>query len=335
MPKQNVTQHFIADLHPWGVSGFDTHTLDAAGEKYAYIFQIPKTGTIDRVGFRTGSVTSSQTLKVGLYTMSGGNPSTTAYGGMVAGTQASPAANTYYDVTLGTTCSATRGDFVALVVEWNGSAGNLQICAGSPTGNHDFPFVMDFTGAWNRHHRLGFNSIRYNDGSYGKIFAMPAASIAETTFNSGSTPDERGVVFTLPVAVMCQGIYSRWGSDSGSTFEVVLYEGTTALQTLSVDRANLKDNGNNFKKFIFPAGQLLAANTQYRVAFRPTNTTNCQLYALTVNTAAMLDGYAGGQNFYLTTRTNQGAWTDTTTERPFTGLIIEQLEDGSPMIMID
>ncbi len=112
-----------------GAPGIGSLLMDASGEKAAFIFKIPKSGTITEIGFRTGAVTTADTLKAGLYTVdTSNNPTATAYGGMVAGTQASPAANTWYAVALGTNCTATAGDVVAVVIEFNSYvAGNLNI----------------------------------------------------------------------------------------------------------------------------------------------------------------------------------------------------------------
>jgi hypothetical protein len=51
------------------VSSFVSRLIDATGEKYAAIIQIPKTGTISKIGFRTGTVTTSQTLRGGIETV--------------------------------------------------------------------------------------------------------------------------------------------------------------------------------------------------------------------------------------------------------------------------
>ena len=40
--------------------------INASGEKYCVVFSVPKTGTISKIGFMTGAVANSQTLRVGL-----------------------------------------------------------------------------------------------------------------------------------------------------------------------------------------------------------------------------------------------------------------------------
>src|SRR3989304_6613560 len=116
-----------------------TYTLDATGEKAATVFQIPEDGNITTLGFRTATVTTGDTLKVGLYTIdASGDPTATAYKGMVAGTQAILATedNTYFNVTLGTQAtSVVKGDIVALVIEYNSYvAGSMGITTITSTG---------------------------------------------------------------------------------------------------------------------------------------------------------------------------------------------------------
>jgi len=74
------------------VSGPDTagnRIIDAAGEKVAFIFEAPKTGTIDRLLFRTLGVTSGATVDVRLETIdaSNGHPSGTLWGTDTNGAQ--------------------------------------------------------------------------------------------------------------------------------------------------------------------------------------------------------------------------------------------------------
>src|SRR5688572_25458479 len=105
MPAQDVVQVLIGDLHMLAFS-FNNFWIDASGEKSSFVIQVPKTGSITHVGFRVASVSSSQTLRAGIETLSGGAPSGSQYGGSAVGTQASPAADTFYEVALATPATA-------------------------------------------------------------------------------------------------------------------------------------------------------------------------------------------------------------------------------------
>jgi hypothetical protein len=333
MAMQEVVQAFINDSYYLGVSGYGVSLIDATGEMAGFCIQVPKSGNIDRVGFRTGTVTTPQTLRVGIETLSSGNPSGSQYGGSAVGTQASPATNTFYEVTLGTPATAVKGDFIAVVVQFNSTIGNLEIAGANNTApNHLYPCCMEKVGAgptWAKVVRNPCLTIRYDDGTYGNINCFPGISVTEQSYSSASTPDERGLKFKLPVPVTVIGVYYRAAIGSAGTYDLVLYDsdGTTALATKTVTQVNLTGTFDDPIKIIFNSAVTLLANTFYRLVVKPTSGT-AFLYELTVNTAAMLDGWAGGQNFHLTTRTDAGAWTDTTTKRPYIGLMVSQFQDG-------
>src|SRR4051812_42558507 len=76
--------------------------INNTGYRAAWIFPVPRTGTITKVGIRIHTCASVQLSRLGLYTLDGsGQPTSTGYGGSAYGTF-TPAATTYFEVTLGT-----------------------------------------------------------------------------------------------------------------------------------------------------------------------------------------------------------------------------------------
>lgn len=321
------------DIIHWRAA-FNSFLIDATGEQFAYIIQIPKTGTITKVGFRTGTVTTPQTLRVGIQTLSAGDPSGSAYGSMVAGTQAAPASNTYYEVTLGTPATATRGDYVAVVIEFDSAIGNLNLAATTAWFNQNFPYVDLKAGAgptWAKGGQHPVGHLGYSDGTYPIILGCcPVSAFTTSTYNSGSTPDERSLKFRTTVPTSVKGVLLRLGTSASGDFDVVLYDsdGTTALATKSVLAANALSTGNDLHRVLFNSSVRLRANTYYRLAVKPTSANNVNLIQIDVTTAALLDNFNGGQDFHLSTRTNAGAWTDTTTSKPGIELFVDQFHDG-------
>lgn len=336
MPLQDVIGFMSGDPTPWRAA-HTSYLLDATAEKFAYIFQVPKTGNIDRVGFRTGTVTTSNALTVGIQTLTGDAPSGSAYGGSAAGSQATVATDTYYEVTLATPAAATRGDWVAVVIQFTAwTTGNLNIVANEAWFNQNFPYVSHFTAAWAKGGKHPCGHVRYDDGTYPQIFAVPSAAWSFPSYDTGTTPDERGLKFKVPISCAIKGAWCRVGPGTGG-WSLILYDsdGTTALTTQAVAATASFGTGNDPIRVLFDADVILAPNVFYRLAVLPTSLTNVDLAQFTVNTAAMLDGFPGGQNFHLTTRTDAGAWTDTTTARSGLEPFFVQLHDGSPMIMTD
>lgn len=42
-----------------------------------------------------------------------------------------------------------------------------------------------------------------------------------------------------------------------------------------------------------------------------------------------MDQFDGGQSFHMSTRTDSGAWSDITTQRPLISVTIDQFSDGA------
>lgn len=309
--------------------------IGGAGEKSASVFSVPKTGTIDRVIFKAGTVTTAQTLRAGLQTVDAttGFPTGTAYGGMVAGTQAAPATNTLYEVTLGTSATATRGDKIAMVVEFDATAGNLQIATQGCTRDLStgFPYNCLYTTAWAKQgdgNCVPIVGVRYSDGTYEFVGSFLASVVTSTTFNSGSAADEIGNKITLNDAVRTNGFW--WIGTASGDFDAVLYDAANnVVASVSVDKDLQRANGTaSLFNLPWTAAAELPIGT-YRLVIKPTTTTNVSLVEYTVLNNAMLDSNPGGSDMVKTTRVDAGAWTDTTTAQvAFLGLLIDQFDNG-------
>ena len=317
---------FIPDYAGWrGLPGFNSQLIDASGERAAAIFKVPKSGTISKVGFRTGTVTTPQTLRVRLETVTSGDPSGTLYGSSTAGTQAAPASNTFYTVALGTGATATLGDLVAAVVDFDSTVGNLNISA---LGfGCIFPYTDLFTAAWVRSNWTPVISLEYDDGSYAYTGMMPVSTLTQYTYASGSTPDERALQFSLPFP--CRAVGCWINVDSDNPLDVVLYEGTTSLTSISLDTNTRGLNTDAPYYLPFSTAQSLTANTTYYLSIKPTSVSNITLQYFSVSAAAVMNSFIGGTSFIEATRTDAGAWTPSTTTRPFLGVVIDQFDDGA------
>lgn len=302
-------------------------TIDAAGEKVAFVFRVPKTGDIDRVSFRVQAVTSSQTLRVSLETVDGsGNPSGTDYGGSAPGTQTSPAVGTSYEVTLATPASATEGDYIAAVIQFDSSVGNLAISQGSISANvAGSSYPVHYTASWAKQARQPMLSIRYDDGTYGFISAIPPCLFSSAGFNTGSTPDERANKFILPAPLQVCGMYAY--INAGNTMDMVLYDsGGTALETVSNDPNSRQSAAQLYTLFPFAPRDLTAGT--YYVAVKPTSGSNITAYWVELLATGHLAGLHGGTNIHYASRTDAGSWNDNTSLRLKAGLVVSGVDAG-------
>lgn len=328
---------FLWPNQSYNDTGGYSKLIDASGEKVAFCVQVPRTGTINRIGFRTATVTTGQTLRVGLQTLDGsGNPSGSAYGSMVAGTQAIADTddNNIFIVTLGTPATAVQGDDIAIVIEFDSTIGNLEIAVNGNQPLPNFPYVDHFTSAWGHDRQTPICLLGYSDGSgdfedCGSFWFNAADTPA--SFNSASSPDEYGNAFTLPAAIRVAGMWWIGAVADGADYNAILYDGTSALKTRAVDGDFRYANGYYIlHRKTFASSQVLTANHEYIIAVQAASATlNIQPAGFSVGAQGQLNGIGLGKNFYRVNRVNAGAWTTEVTKQMFAGLIVNGIDSGS------
>jgi len=316
---------------------FTSFLLNASGMKYAVIFNIPKTGNIRKIHFRTGSVTTGRDTDCRLETVDAttGNPSGTLKGTNANATvvAASITANVWVTSPAFTAdCAVTIGDLVAVVLVPT-STPNFNVNGFTVgTSGVRIPYTDGYNGTtWTKatDHIPGI-AIEYDDGSFYFIpNTMPASAVNTHTFNNGSTPDEHALKFKTLGKMRLTGLW-LWGDTDGD-FDIVVYDsnGTSVLSTTSIDKDNRQGTGIGHHFFTLAASVVLSANTFYRISIKPSSSTSLTIYSIDVSTAAIMDQLAGGQNIHHSTQTNGGGWSDTTTRRLLMGGIFDQIDDGA------
>ena len=313
-------------------TGFSSLLMDASGEKVGVVLRAPKTGSIRKVHFRTGAVTTATDTDVRLETVDAttGHPTGTLLGTTTNVTVASASitANTWITTgALTADASVTRGDLLAAVIVPSGTP-NYNV-AGVNGTNSAFPYSVQYTASWADNSAIPAIALEYSDGSFAYIpNVLPFSAMNTHTFNNGSTPDERALKFRLAAPVRVAGVWFS-GNRSGDV-DFVLYDsdGTSVLASASMDK-DVLGSALQPEAILFSSSVSLSANTYYRLAVKPTSATNMSAYSWDVASAAIMDQMAGGQDFHYSERTNAGAWTDTTTRRLRIGLIIDGIDDGA------
>lgn len=308
--------------------------LDAGDEKAAFIFSPPKDGEIDRVCFLTATVTTGALLDIRLETV---DAATGAPTGTLVDTNSNATRlilatedNTWIEVTLTAPATVLKTQRIALViVNPVVSPGTLNIARFTNQVNN-FPYNALFTGTWTLQQDAPIMAVRYDDTTYPPILgAFPCSVINQTTFASNSTPDEIGLFFRCNFNQRFAGVWA-WVELDGDV-DVKLYDsnGSTVLETLSFDKDIRGATSARLAVARFVTPRTFALNTDYRLTILPTTTTTCSIAMMTFAAAALMDGVPMGQTWHKTERTDAGAWTQTTTQRPFMGLILDQLDDGA------
>lgn len=323
---------FYIPRKPGGTPTLQTMLIDAANEEAAGVFRAGKTGTIDKIGFLTGTVTTGATVDVRLETVSltDGDPTGTLLGTDSNGSQiiADADDNTWFLVTLTTGVAVTKGDLFAMtIVNPSVSFGNMDIRR-IRYDQDIFGYSDLFTGTWAKSNEEPCFAFEYSDGSYAAVAgAFPVDSVGKVNFNSSSTPDERGLKFKFPFPVRVTGAWVEVDLDENA--DVVLYDSDdSVLETISLDKDVRQGTAEGRIHILFSGTQELTKDVSRRLVLKPTTTTNIDLREFTIDAVAVMDSFDGGQDFHHTSRTDGGSWTDTTTRRPLMGLILDAFDDG-------
>lgn len=311
----------------YGATGDTSLSMALADDKVAFVVRLAKSGNIRKVHFLLGSVTTGQTLKVALQNVnaSGDPDDTDDQSGTV--TVADTDDGLWKTVTLGTDRASTAGDAIGVVIKWNGSAGNLNIiCADTIIKGNIYP--DRFTVAtWTKQLRAPCVVLEYDDATIAPLAGVLPGSSTSTDFGSGDTPDEVALILNYPFPCQCSGgeFFGRLTGDA----QMVLYDsdGTTVLGSMSLDKDENASGTDSVWAFSWAPTTLLA-NTTYRLALKPTSATAVRLRYLVTGTAAHLDTMEGGDGFHWSQRTDAGAWTQTTTRRPYFGARLEAFDAG-------
>lgn len=310
--------------------------LDASGEKGAFVFQAPKTGSIRKIGVRFNTVTTPTDTDFRLETVDGttGFPSGALFGTNTNVTVASASitSNTFVlSGALTADASVTKGQYIALVIAPSGSP-NFNVALFSQPSTYQLGITYSaafLSAAWSKSGTWNPFAVEYSDGSYAYIVgAIPASAVVDQAIASNTTPDEIALKFTLAAPARVAGMWAM--IDPDADWDYVLYDsdGTTVLATASVDATNLVAVTDRYQPFLFATPVELTAGVARYATVKPTSTTGIGLALFDVPSAAAMDQMPGGQNFHYAARTDAGAWAATTTRRPLIGLLIDQISDG-------
>jgi hypothetical protein len=311
--------------------------LDAVGEKYAFVFRIPKTGNVHKVHWRTATVTSAQPVRVSLETVNtSGDPSGTNYGGSSPGVEAAPVSNTSYATTLAVDATAVSNDLVAVVLQWDSTAGNLQIAQAGNLFSPSSVYSDNFISSWAKTgSQQPYCALEYSDGSFAwtpfVVFGVPLTA----TININGTPDELGNRFKLPFPARLSAVFFCGAPSAGRDFDFVLYDAANnVLATKSPLAAAFTGNGRALVPLDSPVD--LAKNVVYRLTYRPSVASSNNYYGFTVPSNAALGHHDLGVECYRTQRTDAGAWTDVTTERMWLLPIFDKFDDATlpPLVLL-
>jgi hypothetical protein len=321
-------------------STLTTCTLNevAANDVCAMVFHMPGTGDVTGVGWRTGTVTSSQSLTIRLETVDSGTgqPTGTLYHANATTTRAAVTSATEYSEAF-TAFGATKGDLVVLVFQFTGTAGNLQIAYG---GNLSHYFYWGYritkdAGTWgSKSSGSHWASITVGGVEYPLChpgFADGYAATA-TNYNSGSTQSEYGIrigssAYTGRVAAIYW--FGATACTAGSAYSGRIYNSTgTEIGATAV--YNCAETAASASRFTMPllTPVVIVRGMQYDVTMRAENSNNITAARMNFGSQARMAVMAEyGDGIYQATK-GSGGTTDRA-NRPAVALLLDAIYAGS------
>lgn len=331
---------------PFGTAtpAFSSILMDASAEKVAFIFQVPRTGALDKFEFRIGASAQLPTngLKVSFQTVNTltGDPSgVVAQYRVVTGLSANswvvPGLLTDDGTDTGVKRSTARGGWLACVIEFqsfsasdvvNVSTLNLSstaLLAGPTYANH-------YTSAWAKQTSGMVMALKYDDGTYeyihGEIFPIKDLHAA------GGEGNDTGLAFSLPTDMLLGGVYARivYNAALNDILSVIVTRESDGevMDTLSVDSSAIQASTaaqTYFFRFHHDpaltdqAETLLRANEVYILSIVPDVADTIGFYEFEVESAEMMDALEGGASFHKWDIASQS---HSLTRRPWMGLLL-------------
>lgn len=308
--------------------------LDADGERAAFVFPVRRAGNITKIHFRTGTVTTGDTLKGSLQNVtSAGIPDDTIdQSGTVAVADGDD--SVWKTITLGAARTVARGDIVAFVLEFNAFvAGNLNIARDNANvDTHTYACSRTAAGVWSK--VAGAQGaaciIEYSDGVQVQPSQRGHVAASNISIDSATNPNQASLKFTLTAplrvdfAKLVPSNTVGWGAD----FDVVIYNsagGVVATKTYDADD-DLAATDDAYVYFDTPVE--LEAGT-YRLAVKPLSLTNI---GFILYTEVVLGGIAQlppGSTWIYSTKDGASAWVDDATARPSFYLGVSGVNDGA------
>lgn len=313
-----------------GINSRQTGTIDADGEKVSFGYIVKKAGTLDSVVFETATIAAGTEIKVSFQDTTN---SGTVYGvpdgtvdqyrvetTMVTGDMHETGLITSDGTDGGTKRTVAVGDRIAIVFELNnfeaGDSAQIGLYNETPGGKETWYHLYTGSSWALQVTKFGNIMLGYSDGEYVPIneFLNTGLEGNNDVFNvnTGTTPDEIGILFTAPYACKIHGM-NFFGGFTNDVNLVLYNSAGTVLSTGSQVLNEQTSRGAVNVSYFFPLGSdiTLTSGAQYRLTLIPQTATNFRpLYSLAYTADSWMAYQLWNRYIQSTERTNSGSWTD-------------------------
>lgn len=335
---------FYSDPNPGsGAISLTSISITGTIPQFAVMVRCPKAGTLDRFEFCTASVNNNPDngLRLSFQDVDAtGVPDGTAdqyrviTGTISSNTWQVPGTMTDNGTDLGNKRTVTKDEMIACVVGFESfvSGDSVSISVQSTLTNwagmlQSYMATANTTPTWTKGVNAPIVALFYDDGTIAEFMdgtIWPITTITQSTFGSGSTPDEYAMRFQVPFSMQVSGLWVR--ADFNNAADVILYDNSdTSLGSFSINSSLQRGAVPGITTRRFSSDVTLSANTTYRIAVKPTSASTIVLSKATVPSNAYL-GSVFGTEWYMSTRTDAGSWTDDNTAFFLAGLLVNGID---------
>jgi hypothetical protein len=265
---------------------FGTRGVSSSTTKAGACYLVPKDGNLRFIGFDCTAVSGSPALDVRAETVSAELPSGSLWATNTNAAYSPTLTSSFVWIQLTADAVVTAGQQIAAVVGY--TSGTSATIALRAIGIYDNvqtilsrPVAMS-AGAWAVTQGIPGICFKYDDGTILRG-GYPVSSFASSSYNSGSSPNERATRFTAPAAVTLVGARLLLQiSNTTATFSVNVYSGTStspiAGGTVTVAAAQYVDSQIGLADVSFMPPITLTLGQQYALSVKATNGSNITSY---------------------------------------------------------
>jgi hypothetical protein len=355
-----------AHSYPARVSAYPSSAgafvLDSTDEFVVMVFRLPKSGTLNKIGWRSAAITpgTSFVLKISLETVAEtiGQPvATTNATKTLYASNAESAditnlnSNTVYFTSINgsTGIAVTAGDLVAVtfrltavngasITVVNAQFHNDYTLAMNQYGG-DFYFATYLGGSWALIEQTPMISLEYSDGFCPHFLLQPPCTQDANAWGSNDSPDLRGMKFKYPIKCRLSGCSVVLEADSD--VDIILYEPDEYTVAsgfpITISATKRRSSGRAIHSIIFPVKPEIEANTFYRIVFLPKNTTDINILRSTLSDDGSYSGASQtleNDNISYTYRngfpsSGDHTWTDSSNDRIYMSVLIDGIDAGA------
>lgn len=275
-----------------------------------------------------GIVTAGTTgaLRASLQGVSARTPN----GSLLTSASATPSGNGLFSVNV-TPYVETKGTPYAAVIDDVAAASDWTLCTANGTvSSCGFPYHNDGAGSVTS---LPCIWPKYNDGSVPPWAVGLTALASDATWNNGSAPLYKGLLYTPLRDRRLIGVDLLWraGASDNATFDfIVLDSGSNALQTIHIDTSKAWSANSLVCRGLWGLEpRTLSGGSAYRGVLKPTSANNLQGWSTYSFPNATMKKNVHGLAW--STHSNDGVtWTDSETDNFFNmALAFDQEQDVS------